>query len=1219
MAKSQMEEEWSSHILRHVIMVRFPFPPFLTLMSDPTQTHGPVHESDLTRSNPGIPPTDGKHPTVTGGDGSTFASVLIPVAPPGYEILEELGRGGMGVVYKARQLKLNRLIALKMLRGVDLIEARDLLRFLAEAEAVAAVVHPHVVQVYEVGQHEGRPYMALEYLPGGTLADLLKRRKETGDGSGRLAPREAAELVARLAQAVQAAHDQGIVHRDLKPANILFGKDEAIRMKDETNTSSATPKVSDFGLAKRVTGTDLTKTQAVMGTPAYMPPEQARGDTKFVGPGADIYGLGVILYECLTGSRPFEGDDQWAVLRRVIDELPERPRNRTPNVPRDLELIALKCLEKNPTDRYPTAAALADDLMRFLNGQSVSIRPAGVGERFIKWSKRNPTVAGLLAALLVVGLLGFAGVTWGLLRAEARGDDLAKKNDELTTSKAETLATNQQLERIANNLTQSTKDLESANTEVTRRAAEAEDRGYLSDVALAHQLWKANDLRGMRAALERCPPSRRKWEWHYLNRLSQPMREVIPTDSLPVALAYSPDGKLLAFFTLGGTLTVRDIEKNKDRFRISGLQSVSRYCAIVFRPSGGEMLYSSGSSVRVLDLESGKSREVIPPVPKDGKSDPQQQYVAVGYTADGRVLAAVGNHNPGKPLSFLIQDQATGKPIATLIGPDPSQAILLDVSGAAFNADGSRFSAIINVLGIRASKTGEAPEKVAPFRPEIILWDIVESKQLRQVEAGSSLLGSVAFTPDGEATGFGRAGQAAEISLSATTPPRYFPGHVGEVSAIAFDRNGLIWSGGEDKLIIGHDRRSGIRRLSLPGCQDTIIRLAVSPDGKEIAAAAGSLTSGTGTVSRFDVSGSLRDTWQGVGGDRVNIVTAVSAETESVAICDFSLTINDANDHRLTIRNLPLCTDRILKSSFQWMRGALRPNGELVVNDMNNHFRILAPDGSKETTLILPKDWGRSHLSQVACSPDGKIIAGVKGYDHRTWATGQKPDLPRPLKVRLVTWNAATPESSESVEADLTAAIPADADFSMAMPVSMAIDAEGKLVAAVFTNVWANQQNQSKYSSSGVVVVWDLGTRKEVFHRQTEQPLRAVVFDKAGRLLVGGGTTDGRVVGWDLGSGNEVLSLRGHTRPIQALAIGPDGRLATGGIDRVVKLWEISSGHELLTLDGFSREVTHLAFSQDGKTLIVATGPDWVSLLTTVGSVPTEWVPSEVKIFRGPK
>ena len=205
---------------------------------------------------------------------------------PGYDLLEPLGEGGMGVVWKARQVKLNRLVALKMVLGEQRAGSKELIRFLAEAEAVAAVKHPHVVQVYEYGEADGRPFLAMEYLPGGSLADRLKR-------TGRLDPKAAAELVATLAGAVQAAHDLGIVHRDLKPGNVLY---------DEHGQ----PKVTDFGLAKRAGGSDLTATQAVMGTPAYMAPEQARGETKFVGPQADVYSLGVILYECLTGTRPFD-------------------------------------------------------------------------------------------------------------------------------------------------------------------------------------------------------------------------------------------------------------------------------------------------------------------------------------------------------------------------------------------------------------------------------------------------------------------------------------------------------------------------------------------------------------------------------------------------------------------------------------------------------------------------------------------------------------------------------------------------------------------------------------------------------------------------------------------------------------------------------------------------------------------------------------------------
>jgi serine/threonine protein kinase len=235
---------------------------------------------------------------------------------PGYDLLGPIGEGGMGEVWKARQTTLNRLVALKMVLGEQRAGSKQLIRFLAEADAVAAVKHPHVVQVYDYGEASGRPFLAMEYLPGGSLADRLKR-------TGPLDPKAAAQLVATLAGAVQAAHDLGIVHRDLKPANVLF---------DEHGQ----PKVTDFGLAKRAGRSDLTATQAVMGTPAYMAPEQARGDTKFVGPQADVYSLGVILYECLTGSRPFGAPDPIVLLRQVTEDEPERPGKRVPGLPRDV-------------------------------------------------------------------------------------------------------------------------------------------------------------------------------------------------------------------------------------------------------------------------------------------------------------------------------------------------------------------------------------------------------------------------------------------------------------------------------------------------------------------------------------------------------------------------------------------------------------------------------------------------------------------------------------------------------------------------------------------------------------------------------------------------------------------------------------------------------------------------------------------------------------------
>src|SRR5262249_25225230 len=277
--------------------------------------------------------TIGSGDSPSGGPGTLDWLGWEPAIVPGYEIECALGRGGMGVVYKARQIGLNRTVALKMVSPARLDDPRKRVRFLAEAEAVAAVRHPNVVQVYEFGQTDGRPYLAMEFLNGGTLSDRIRQH-------GRLDPREAAEVVEKVAQGVEAAHLQGVVHRDLKSANILFASAECGARNAELKTqapgsnsggshsalrtahSALQPKVTDFGIAKRG-GIDLTVTGAVLGTPAYMAPEQAKGEGKFAGPAADIYALGVILYECLTGRPPFTGVDTWEVLRRVATETPE--------------------------------------------------------------------------------------------------------------------------------------------------------------------------------------------------------------------------------------------------------------------------------------------------------------------------------------------------------------------------------------------------------------------------------------------------------------------------------------------------------------------------------------------------------------------------------------------------------------------------------------------------------------------------------------------------------------------------------------------------------------------------------------------------------------------------------------------------------------------------------------------------------------------------------
>jgi serine/threonine protein kinase len=321
---------------------------------------------------------------------------------PGYEILSELGRGGMGVVYQARQVKLNRLAALKMILSGSHAGTQERDRFRREAEAVARLTHPHIVQIYEVGEHLGLPFLALEFCPGGSLEKKLAGTP--------LPPQEAAGLVEVLARAIDAAHREQIIHRDLKPANVLL-------------TADGTPKITDFGLAKRLDQTGPTQTGAVLGTPSYMAPEQAGGQPGAVGPAADVYALGATLYECLTGRPPFKAATPLETMIQVVADEPVSPRQLQSAVPADLETVCLKCLHKEPVKRYATAAALAEDLRRFRAGEPIAARPVGSVERAVKWARRRPAVTGLLASLALTLMLGVAISTYFAVRASRQATE----------------------------------------------------------------------------------------------------------------------------------------------------------------------------------------------------------------------------------------------------------------------------------------------------------------------------------------------------------------------------------------------------------------------------------------------------------------------------------------------------------------------------------------------------------------------------------------------------------------------------------------------------------------------------------------------------------------------------------------------------------------------------------------------------------------------------
>lgn len=353
-----------------------------------------VLQFEVDRALDGLLPAAAPDEGVPGPAAGADASGALP-SLPGYEILEVLGRGGMAVVYKARHVSLNRLVAVKMNLAGAHAGPQELARFRTEAETVARLQHPHIVQVYEIGAHEGRPFMALEFVDG----SLAKRL----GGTPRRA-RQAAQWLEALARAVQYAHEQGIVHRDLKPANVLLSRAGVL-------------KITDFGMAKLALSRAPGQTQsgAILGTPSYMAPEQAEGKRHQIGPATDVYGLGAILYELLTGRPPFSAATTQETLDQVRLQEPTPPSRWQPKLPRDLETICLHCLHKEPRLRYATAGALADDLSAFLAGEPIRSRRAGAFGRLRRWTRRRPAEAGLVAT----GLMVLCGLGVGLLWSHA--------------------------------------------------------------------------------------------------------------------------------------------------------------------------------------------------------------------------------------------------------------------------------------------------------------------------------------------------------------------------------------------------------------------------------------------------------------------------------------------------------------------------------------------------------------------------------------------------------------------------------------------------------------------------------------------------------------------------------------------------------------------------------------------------------------------------------
>jgi WD40 repeat protein len=1064
---------------------------------------------------------------------------VLPRAFGAYELLEEVARGGMGIVYKARQTPINRVVALKVIAGGQFASPDFVERFRTEAETVASLDHPNIVPIYEVGECEGQGFFSMRFVEGGSLA------RRISNGKSPLLNREAVELLAKVSRAVHHAHQRGILHRDVKPGNILLD-------------AKGEPHLTDFGLAKLVAkDSTLTRTAAMLGTPSYMSPEQARGEAKQLTTAVDVYGLGAVFYELLTGRPPFAGGTTMETVRQVLEKEPVRPKALCPSADHDLETICLKCLEKIPASRYGSAEALAEDLERWLNHEPILARRSTVIERLAKWTRRNPKVAALTLLLHVVFLVGLAGILLMSVRLASANHEKTKSNIQLAKDlrdfewqKLDELATSGKRDDALANLTDFLRH--NPNDRVA-----------------------ASRLISMMSVCNFALPA------------GAPMRHGAPLTTLVLsadgrrAVTAADDGKARIWDLQSGRVLATLIHPLK--VTVAAFAADERF-VLTMCIDGTLRLWNSGTASVVFEFPKAPDCRIPQTLSNDRKrvallqtDTSVQVWDLMGHQRLGGVL----------PMPDLVN--------ASVFGQDPGTIALASEDGTIRVRTGESYQTIALQLKLPKGVTlvkfsPDGSTLAAAWGGSITLWDTKSWTKLREIQAYDAQVLWLEYAPDGRrivTMAYDRplkiwevaSGQTVGQPIEAERPFAYF------VMSPDGKRLATRSQGGVARI---WDALSGLPESESFEHEGPITDLRFDPSGQFVITA-----SQDGTAQVWDVQNGQ------AGG--------LSFKTTDTYPCAcFSL------DGRLVVRT----TEEQRAEVFDAQTG--ERVGKPMVHAGQVYRIKLSPDGKKLATAswdntgrvwdfqtgepLTPPLKHRRRLYKIVFSPDGRYVATAsEDTTARLWdaATGQPmgPPLAHEGEVLDVYFS---PDSRGLLTAstDGTARLWSTNQGAQLWP--QPLRHKGIVWTAEFS---PDGRRIVTASADKSALVWDAQSRlpltRPMIH---ERGVSEAHFSPDGKWVLTC-SLDGTARVWDGSSGEPVSQPMRHKGRLADAVFSPDGRTVfTGSQDGTARLWDARTGYPLSEPLQHKGAITCIQFSPDGRRCLSIAGLDALRLWDVMDS-----------------